>query len=761
MFDSLFQFLFKYRPLLFEQGEISFAAPMAASIAAVVVGLAAAATVVTYARVGSKSQPVDRVVLAGTRLAALGVLLFCLFHPVLVLSTVVPQQNFLGVLVDDSLSMRVADRDGATRADFVHDQLGGPNSPLFAGLAERFVLRFFSFSSSTNRIDGVEQLGFGGTQTHVGQALDRAREELTGVPLAGLVLVSDGADNGDESLTDSLLPLQAASVPVFTLGLGREAFDRDIQLSRVETPRTVLKGTSLVVDVVVTQTGYTGRTVPLQVEDEGRIVSSQDAELAADGQPLSVRVRFTATEAGPRVLRFRVPALDDEMVTQNNQRETLVRVEDRRKKILYFEGEPRFEVKFIRRAVSEDENLQVVVLQRTADNKYLRLDVDKPDDLIGGFPKTREELFAYDGLILGSVEANHFTADQLRMIVDFVSQRGGGFLAIGGRNAFAEGGYAGTPVADILPVVLDPDRTGEEPEFVGMTVDPTRSGAAHAATQIAETEQASTERWKTMPGVSSLNPITELKPGATSLLEGRADDGDRRVVLAYQRYGRGKTLAFPVQDSWIWQMHADVPLEDETHENFWRRLLRWLVDGVPTPVEATMARDHAEPGEAVEVQAEVYDPSFLGLNNGDVVATVTAPSGHLIDVPMDWTAARDGEYRSRVTPTESGLHEVRVEATRDGNLIGSGVTYVLAQPSADEYYDAAMRAPTLRRIAEDTGGRFYTADTAATLPEDITYVGGGVTVVEEKDLWDMPALLLLLIGLIGGEWTYRRVRGLA
>lgn len=174
-----------------------------------------------------------------------------------------------------------------------------------------------------------------------------------------------------------------------------------------------------------------------------------------------------------------------------------------------------------------------------------------------------------------------------------------------------------------------------------------------------------------------------------------------------------------------------------------------------------MARDHAEPGEAVDVQAEVYDSSFLGVNNGDVVATVTAPSGALVDLPMDWTAARDGEYRTRVSPTETGLHEVRVEASRDGTLVGSGVTYVLAQPSDNEYYDAAMRAPTMRRIAEDTGGRFYTADTAASLPEDITYVGGGVTVVEEKELWDMPVLLLLLIGLIGGEWAYRRVRGLA
>src|SRR6202007_2318640 len=98
--------------------------------------------------------------------------------------------------------------------------------------------------------------------------------------------------------------------------------------------------------------------------------------------------------------------------------------------------------------------LQVVILQRTAQDKYLRLDVGSPDELVGGFPKTREELFAYRAVILGSVEAAAFSAEQLRMLADFVSKRGGGLLMLGGRRAFAEGGWAGTPVAEVLPVAF-------------------------------------------------------------------------------------------------------------------------------------------------------------------------------------------------------------------------------------------------------------------------------------------------------------------
>ena len=131
------------------------------------------------------------------------------------------------------------------------------------------------------------------------------------------------------------------------------------------------------------------------------------------------------------------------MVTQNNARDVLVVVEDRKEKILYFEGEPRFEVKFIRRAVADDENLQLVVLQRTAENKFLRIQVEDADDLLGGFPKTREELFQYRGLILGSIEASYFTPDQLRMIADFVNQRGGGLMMLGGPQRVRRRGLCG------------------------------------------------------------------------------------------------------------------------------------------------------------------------------------------------------------------------------------------------------------------------------------------------------------------------------
>ena len=761
MLEAIFQFLFKYRPLMFQEGRIVFSAPGLMMVAVVLAGAAAAYTMFTYARVGGRARARDRALLAGLRIGALAVVLFCLFRPTLVLSTVVPQQNYVGVLIDDSRSMRIADGSQSPRSAFVSHAFAPDDGALLRALGEKFQLRYFRFASDAERMADVSELTFDGTRTQIAPALNRAREELAPVPLSGLILITDGADNSHEALTESLLALKVAQVPVYTVGLGRERFDKDIEVSRVATPRSALLGSSLVVDLMVAQSGYAGEQVTVLVEDMGRVVGSQEVELPGDGEPAAVRVHFTAETPGPRRFRFRIAAQPGELVLENNEQEALIDVRDGREKILYFEGEPRFEVKFARRAVEDDKNLQLVVLQRTAENKYLRLSVDSAGELLGGFPTTRDELFRYRGLVLGSIEASAFTHEQLRMIADFVSERGGGLLMLGGRKAFAEGGWAGTPVADVLPVELDARYWKDTTFFAQIKVEPTRAGLSHALLRIASTEDSSAARWASLPMLSTFSRVGSLKPGATALLTGSGDGLENQVVLAHQRYGRGQALAFIVQDSWIWQMDASIPLEDMTHETLWRQLLRWLVAGVPEQVMVMLPSDRVAPGEPVRLTAEVDDEAYSKVNNARVVAHVTSPSGAAMTVPMEWTVDRDGEYRGGFTAEEPGLHEIYVEATMGEKTVRSASTFLNAAESTSEYFGSQMNAPLLKRIAEETGGRFYTEASIAALPEDLAITGKGTTVVQENELWDMPVNLLLLVLLVGAEWVYRRKRGLA
>jgi uncharacterized membrane protein len=754
VFESLFQFLFEYRPIVFRQGDFRFSPPAGASLAAAIVIAGVVMAFVSYRVLQSRVRWRERAVLAVLRLSALALVLFCLFRPVLVVKAAVSQQNVLGILIDDSRSMQIADANGP-RGVFARQTFASAESPLMRALSERFLIRTFRFSSASARVGSANDLTFLGTQTRLAGAIDSARQELAGLPVSGLVLVTDGADTTDASVADALLASKADQVPVFTVGVGQETLSHDIQIGRVSTPRTALKGTSLLVDAIVTQTGYAGQTVTLDVEDGGRIVGSQPIRLPADGDPAAVRVRFTATEAGPRVFTLKIAPQPGEVVTQNNQRDVQIDVRDRRERILYYEGEPRFEMKFMRLAIAEDPNLQLVTLQRTAENKYYRFDVDPSGvELAAGFPKTREELFAYRAIVLGSIEASAFTGDQLRMLSDFVDVRGGGLLFLGGPHAFAEGGYAGTPVAEVMPVVLERANGPETASHV--KVRPTRAGEAHAVTQLGDTEEESADRWKSMPPLTALNMIQAIKPGATVLLSGTDERRRDRVVLAFQRYGRGKSIAFAVHDSWQWQMAASMRVDDQTHENFWRQMLRWLVDGVPDPVESRTLTDRVEPGQPVTLTADVVDPRFVELNDAQLIAHVASPTGKIVDVPLQWTGERSGQYRGTFDTSEPGWYQAKLEATRAGKSIGTSITHVRAVPDDAEYFDAAMHAPLLKRIAEETGGRFYTSENLQALPEDLKYSGKGVTAVEERELWHMPILLLALLTVICTEWGLRR-----
>jgi hypothetical protein len=774
MLSAVFQFLFKYRPTEFANGRFAFGAPFSVIVLLLAAAAIGVPAVLSYAGVRGKSTRRDRWVLGTLRVAALVVLVVCLFRPMLLLSAAVPQRNYVGVLIDDSRSMRIADRDGKPRSDWIEHAMGGPDSALLKALRERFIVRLFRFSSDVQRVDSASSLTFNAGETHFAPAIEQARQELDGVPLSGLVVLSDGADNSRTPIGDELLSLRAKSVPIFTVGLGAERFDKDIEIRRVEASHSVLKGGTLVADLMIRQRGYGGAKVPLVVEDAGRIVSRDSIQLPPDGDVAPVRVNVAARDAGPRLLTFRVPVQPNEQVSQNNEQQALVDVRDGREKVLYVEGQPRYEMRFIRAAVEADSNIQLVVLQRTAENKFLRLNVDSATELLSGFPKSRAELFQYRAIILGSIEASFFTHDQLAMLADFASVRGGGLLFLGGRRSFAEGGYAGTPLADVMPVVVSGDAVPDSMTFFAdLKVALTPSGESHAVAQVAGTPSASIQRWKSLPGISSVNHIREVKPGAVTLITGSVPSGGRagepgaplrgyqQPVLVYQRYGRGISIAFPVQDSWQWQMDPSTPPDDQTFSRFWRQMLRWLTSDVPSRVVASLPADQVNPKSPVAMRTSVADSLYLPRNDAKVVAHITSDGGVARDLPFDWAIDRDGEYRATFTPDQPGTYTIDITATLPSGAKAADTSYLRVADLNTEYFDAEMRAPLLQRIATETGGRFYTPKSASTLAEDVAMSKHGVTVVNQMDLWDMPAIFLLLVALVTAEWSYRKARGLA
>ena len=383
-----------------------------------------------------------------------------------------------------------------------------------------------------------------------------------------------------------------------------------------------------------------------------------------------MKVHFTANEAGARTIRFRIPQQEGEEITQNNVREVLLDVQDRKEKILFFDGEPHFEVKFIRRAVADDPNLQLVVLQRTTDTKFFRILIDSPDELAAGFPED-----ARRAVFLPRTDSRQHRGQRLHRrpaAHDCGLRRSARRRADDDRRppVVRRRRLRGHPCrrrAAGRARIEAPDTT------IAHAGDPHAHGAVARGHADRKNRAGIRQALGELPPVISVNPIRQVKPGATSLLRGVDENGRESIALAYQRYGRGKTLAFPIYDSWTWQMDAKIAVEDMTHETYWRQLMRWLVDGVPDQVELTSSPEQVEPGEEVTLIAEVSDPGFLEVNDAGVIAHVTGPKGADIDVPLQWTGERNGEYRGTFTPAENGMYEARVEASRAGATLGTNV----------------------------------------------------------------------------------------
>ncbi len=758
--DAIVTFFFKFPARVFARGDFA----LAPVVPTIFIAVAAAASVILiaflYARVSTIS-PRDRIVLGALRTLAVLLVLGCLLRPGLVIASAVPQRNVFAVVLDDSRSMRIRDIGDTSRLARVQ-RVFDDTAALSRTLGERFALRRFRFGADASPLASARDLTGSGTRSDLARALDAVREDLNGLPLAGIVLVSDGADNGGTRYDDALLALRARRIPVYTVGVGRERFDRDLAVERVQAPRHTLAGATVLVEADVRVRGIGRDVAMVSVEADGRVVSTDTVKAPASGDLVHVRLRVPPLQAGVHRLAVRARPLANELVTENNEWQTSIEVRAGPDRILYIEGEPRPEFAFLRRAVATDSGVQVVGLMRSAERKFLRLGVRDSLELLGGFPTSREELFSYQAIILGSIEAAFFSADQLRMLADFVSRRGGGLLVLGGRASLSEGAFADTPLADILPLTLTRGEPNVEGPATAMKIRPTRAGESHAALQLRGSVGSSRARWDSLPALTSVNRAGSLRAGATVLLAGQIEGGRADVpVLAWQHYGRGMSAVFAVQDSWLWKMDASIGVEDMTHQTFWRQIVRWLVDDAPAPFEIAASPSRVAPGEPVTLRARLADAYFADINDANVTAIVTTPTGNTITVPLEWSLREDGSYTGRFNAADSGRYAIAATAKRGTDTTRLASTTLLVDERGADVSQAEQRPAVLRRIANETGGRYYALDDVAKLADDAMFTESGVTVREAKDLWDMPVVFLLLALLLGGEWGYRRWRGLA
>src|SRR5437667_3304729 len=534
---NIFEFFFKYKPIIYQKGHLAFQLLGARWLFLLVIALAAVGAYYAYHNIARDKYSIGLVLL---RAITFTVLAFIFLRPVLNISTVLPQESYLAVVIDNSESMKIKDDGQISRAEQLQKQLETTN--FIKRLSDKFKVRIYKVDRDAERIERPDQLTYTGKRTRLEAATDLLHQELGTVPLSGVVLITDGVDNASKQWTESLSKLESRHSPFYTVGVGSENITRDAEIMNVAAPRTTLKESTATVDVSYRSHGFRGRKATLYVRENGVLLKSEQVTLPADGEIAESSLDLPVKNEGTRLFSFSLQAPEDR-IPENNNRDALLEVKNDHPQILYIEGEPRWEFKFLRRAMQDDPNIRLVTLLRSSQNKFYRQGIDKEEMLAEGFPTKREELFGYKGLIFGSIESTFCTQEQLKMVVDFVSNRGGGFLMMGGRNSFSGGRYENSPLADILPVqLLAGDRT---PVIGKLKMAVTDYGRTHPLMRLSPDANSTTKQWSELPPLNDFNKTLDAKIGAIVLARGQAEikSGADPILLAYQRYGRGRAMA--------------------------------------------------------------------------------------------------------------------------------------------------------------------------------------------------------------------------
>lgn len=739
-----------------------FAAPIPLPLIAILVAAIGAIAFFSYRRPLVPLSVAARGVLIALRAASLVAVLILLCRPILL----IPASHGDGVvpvLVDTSRSMRVADADGLTRIARAVQVL---EADLLPELSRRFAPELYAVGEAVTPLKplALDQLQPGGRRSDLDAALAAVRDKYRGRRISGIVLLSDGGDTAREPRDQ-----QSGSPPVFAVGIGQPDGLRDREVLEITAGDPRLDQASVDLQVSAVSHGYGREPYELRVRANGQLIDSRRVTPVADGSPVDATFTVSPDPVTPTVFSVEVAAGADETIPENNSRSLIVNPAGRRRRILALAGAPGFEHSFMIRALSQDPGLEIDSVVRKGKNEsgrdtfLVQAGGSRGSSLAGGFPSRKEDLFAYDAIIIANVEGDFFTRAQLTMTADFVSERGGGLLVLGGRS-FSQRGLIGTPLDAVLPVELDDRRGGLAPSSLGadllsapqnvLVVTP--DGARHPVMRIGATAEETRTRWAALPALAASAPLGGPRPGASVLAVAAAPAGVYPVV-AVQRYGRGRSMVFGGEAAWRWRMMRPSP--DRTFELFWRQSARWLAGPAPDPVSVTVP-DLAEPGDSIAIQFDVRDAAFAPVGDASLDATITVPGGATQPLRLRREGGGSGLLTSAAALDQPGLYRVHAEARRGRDALGTADRWVYAGGSDREFADPRLNEGVLRRIARATGGRYVSAAEVSKVVSWLDAASPQSAQPERRDVWHQPWVYAIVIALLTAEWILRRRWGL-
>ncbi len=787
-------------------GDLLWGAPQWVMPAAIIAAVLAVLVVWNYSHRG----PVIPIrFLAGLlKIVAIVLLAICLLEPLRSGTRPRPQANVLPILVDNSQSMRLKTiSDDQSRGRMIAELLK-EQSDWRVRLAQAFDVRTYAFDARLESVNDFESLEMDGYVSSLAGSLQSLGERFAGRPVGGAILFTDG------NLTDAPpadFDWSSLGFPVYPVLPKSDEDIRDLRIADISVRQTDFESAPMTVRVSVDAVAMNEETVVVQLIDLAtkKVVQEETTQIN-DSQPSEVRFRFRPEQTGVRFYRVAVFTEDDrkemegpadqldqaetvEATLANNNRVVAINRAIGPYRILYVAGRPNWEYKFLRRALQEDAEVQMVALLRIANKEpkfsfrdrgvnstnpifaglgedeedvaqqydqpvILRLGVKESEELSEGFPESAEELFAYHGVILDDIEPEFFTQDQMLLLRRFVGTRGGGLLMLGGQESFGSKNFGDTPLGELSSVYSPRGSTEAATDPVRMSL--TREGLLQPWMRLRDTEQAEQERLQSMPPFLSLNRVGEVKPGASQMANVKMDDGRTAPAIVAQRFGKGRSAVIAVADMWRWSMRRDDQHPDDSAQA-WRQITHWLVNEVPKRAEVRVDSS-SDPSQPVTIVATARDEAYLPLDNAKVELEITPLSGE----PFTMTAQADdqqaGVYTATYWSRQPGGYLVQAKISGpDGSHVGTADAGWTAQSGSAEFGDLRINRSLLQKIAEQTGGQVIRDDSLDQFAAELPNRKVPVTERWVYPIWHRPWVMLTAMLCLCCEWGLRRWKGLA
>jgi uncharacterized membrane protein len=678
-----------------------------------------------------------------------------------------------GLATNDKLKAELA---LVSREELVDGVLQRTARPMLEELGRRETVRYFRFArelrASAESWDAPRAASAGGGRdggaTWLGSAIDAAVEQSGSLPISTVVVLTDGASNGGADPADAAWRLRRRGIRLVTVGVGLPQPD-DTNLRNLVVPDVVFANDIVPLRVQCSASGYEKRSTTLLVKQDGAEVARKTVTFS--GQSRIEELPFKAGRGGgAKTLEVELVPLPGEATTRNNALRRSLRVLDEKIKVLYIEGTPRWEYRYVRAVLKRDQRIDVQFINTEGDKDLARASKEH----VGRFPEKEAQAFRYDLVILGDVRANTFTPTQLSLMEQLVRERGGSLILLAGpKHAPAE--YLDTPIAAMLPVRFEQEKWEE----IGDDVHPVLTPEGRRSTVMAlERGEARTQAlWSNVKPLNWVPPVLAPKPGAQVLAE-LSDTAQRPrafPLIAWQRYGAGKCMF--VGTDQLWRLRARTG--DKYHLKFWGQAIQFLtlsrLLGDNQRLRLQTGQEEYALGEPVEMFANVLSDLYEPLSSPAFTVYVAPSSGgEPQSVALRAMPGLPGMYQGFFTPAAPGRYRLSASA-EDEAPAGTGATPLGqapgaqsqavvefdVRPDAAEQVDTSMHREVLARAAEITGGEYLSLRELPLLPDAIQGQPRAATFTKDVELWDNWLVALVFVGFVAFEWGWRRKKNLA